>query len=118
MCSRENHVQLQKCCLSSFDIVFCLTFFINFSAEGYIRVDELLQHKSLCKFSVADVERVVATNEKQRFKLRFHTETKALEIKANQGHSIQLSNIELKLITKVPKKKICKLLCIYFMQRS
>lgn len=73
---------------------------LQISAEGYIRVDELLQHKSLCKFSVADVERVVATNEKQRFKLRFHTETKALEIKANQGHSIQLSNIELKLITK------------------
>lgn len=38
---------------------------------------------------------MVATNSKQRFKLRFNNSTNTLEIKANQGHSIQINDNEL-----------------------
>lgn len=76
-------------------IVFC-------SEEGYVSVLTLLSHKSFNKYKFADVERVVNNDEKQRFKLRCNLFTKLWEIKANQGHSIQLTtNVELTPILEV-----------------
>lgn len=58
--------------------------------DGFLFVEELLAHPQFCSYSVEDVERVVVTNDKQRFKLRPHPEDGRLQIRASQGHSIQV----------------------------
>ncbi|XP_053608950.1 tRNA 2'-phosphotransferase 1 [Plodia interpunctella] len=59
------------------------------SPDGYLSVDEVLKHKAFRgKYKRADIERVVQSNDKQRFKLRVNPDTNVLEIRANQGHSI------------------------------
>lgn len=62
--------------------------------DGFLFVEELLTHPQFRAYSVEDVERVVATNDKQRFKLRPHTEDGRLQIRASQGHSIQVNGVE------------------------
>ena len=52
---------------------------------GYVYVDELLERSDLQQYSVSDVEEVVRTSDKQRFKI--DTENGRLKIKATQGHS-------------------------------
>uniref|UniRef100_A0A3P9I8E4 2'-phosphotransferase n=1 Tax=Oryzias latipes TaxID=8090 RepID=A0A3P9I8E4_ORYLA len=63
--------------------------------DGFLFVEDLLAHPQFCSYTVEDVERVVATNDKQRFKLRSHPENGRLQIRANQGHSIQVADLEL-----------------------
>lgn len=65
--------------------------FLLLNSDGFIFVDELLAHGQFSSFSVEDVERVVATNDKQRFKLQNHPENGHLQIRANQGHTVQVS---------------------------
>ena len=56
-------------------------------------VADIGQHRRFCdKFTVADIRCVVAENDKQRFTLRTHPVSGKLQIKANQGHSIHVSN--------------------------
>lgn len=68
---------------------------IIFSPEGYLPVAQILQHKSFRSYTALDIERVVSNNNKQRFKLRTHPQTNVLEIKATQGHSLNVSDAEL-----------------------
>lgn len=63
------------------------------SLDGFLFVEDLLAHAQFHAFSLEDVERVVATNDKQRFKLRPHPEDGRLQIRANQGHSVQVGKI-------------------------
>lgn len=59
--------------------------------NGYINLDVLLAHKSLNgKCNIEDIKRIVANNNKQRFTLNNHNGV--LEIRANQGHSLQVYN--------------------------
>ncbi|XP_073952021.1 tRNA 2'-phosphotransferase [Choristoneura fumiferana] len=68
----------------------------NISPEGYLDVDTVLRHKTFQGYSRCDIERVVRNNEKQRFQLRQDPSTRSLQIKANQGHSIDaVSDAEL-----------------------
>lgn len=60
---------------------------LKLSPEGFICVDELLRHPSLNRYTISDIRRVVKNNDKQRFTLRNIGDV--LEIRANQGHSIQ-----------------------------
>ncbi|XP_029917639.1 tRNA 2'-phosphotransferase 1 [Myripristis murdjan] len=69
---------------------------LQMGADGFLFVDELLAHPQFRSYSLEDVERVVATNDKQRFKLRPHPEDGQLQIRANQGHSVQVMDLELK----------------------
>lgn len=62
--------------------------------DGFLFVEELLAHPQFRVYSVEDVERVVATNDKQRYKLRPHPEDGRLQIRASQGHSIQVNGVE------------------------
>ena len=39
---------------------------------------------------MADVERVVTSNDKQRFAIRKDLDTSKLQIRANQGHTLQV----------------------------
>lgn len=69
-------------------LVLIFVYFI--STDGFLFVEDLLAHPQFHSYTLEDVERVVATNDKQRFKLRSHPDNGRLEIRANQGHSIQV----------------------------
>lgn len=69
-------------------------FFLFSIIDGFLFVEELLAHPQFRAYSVEDVERVVATNDKQRYKLRRHPEDGRLQIRASQGHSIQVNGVE------------------------
>ncbi|XP_040903546.1 tRNA 2'-phosphotransferase 1 [Toxotes jaculatrix] len=69
---------------------------LHMGTDGFLFVEELLTHPQFRSYSLGDVERVVATNDKQRFKLRSHPENGRLQIRANQGHSVQVKDLELK----------------------
>ncbi|XP_026213189.1 tRNA 2'-phosphotransferase 1 isoform X3 [Anabas testudineus] len=64
--------------------------------DGFLFVEELLAHPQFRSYSLEDVERVVATNDKQRFKLRSHPKDGRLQIRANQGHTVQVMDLDLK----------------------
>lgn len=66
--------------------------------DGFVFVDELLTHGQFSSFSLEDVERVVATNEKQRFKMQNHIENGRPQIRANQGHTVQVSGVNRSLL--------------------
>ncbi|KAM3531452.1 hypothetical protein NHJ13051_000744 [Beauveria bassiana] len=82
---------------------------IKLDGEGYAPLDKVLQWGPLASLGVtlADVQAVVATNEKQRFSLKPTTTTPASPaappstnpgdylIRANQGHSIKLESSSL-----------------------
>lgn len=63
---------------------------LNISSEGFIDIKEILSHKSLRHYTAEDIERIVRNNDKQRFTLR--EKEGALEIRANQGHSLNVSH--------------------------
>ncbi|XP_036404532.1 tRNA 2'-phosphotransferase 1 [Megalops cyprinoides] len=71
---------------------------LNMSSDGFLFVEDLLSHPQFRSFSLEDVERVVATNDKQRFKLRPDPEDGRLQIRANQGHSVQVADLELRVL--------------------
>jgi RNA:NAD 2'-phosphotransferase (TPT1/KptA family) len=66
-------------------------------ADGYIAIAEILKHKNLKKFTAADIDRVVASNDKQRFAIDVVDGQQC--IRANQGHSISAVAVETKKIT-------------------
>lgn len=67
---------------------------MSMSADGFVYVEDLLAHQQFRSFSVEDVQRVVANNDKQRFKLQTHPDDGRLQIRANQGHSVQVSLVQ------------------------
>ncbi|XP_041845934.1 tRNA 2'-phosphotransferase 1 [Melanotaenia boesemani] len=71
---------------------------LKMGTDGFLFVEDLLAHAQFRSYTLEDIERVVTTNEKQRFKLRSHPEEGLLQIRANQGHSIQVSDLELKQV--------------------
>uniref|UniRef100_H9H6E1 2'-phosphotransferase n=1 Tax=Monodelphis domestica TaxID=13616 RepID=H9H6E1_MONDO len=64
-------------------------------SDGFVPLDALLQLPQFRGFSEEDVCRVVETNEKQRFALRPGAPRACACIRANQGHSLQLADLEL-----------------------
>ncbi|KAL3973155.1 protein SCO2 [Sarotherodon galilaeus] len=72
---------------------------LQMGTDGFLFVEDLLAHPQFHSYSLEDVERVVATNDKQRFKLCTHPENGRLQIRANQGHSVQVVDLELKPVT-------------------
>ncbi|XP_077956693.1 tRNA 2'-phosphotransferase 1 isoform X3 [Gasterosteus aculeatus] len=64
--------------------------------DGFMFVEELLAHPQFRAYSLEDVERIVATNDKKRFKLSAHPEDGRLLIRASQGHSLPVMDLELK----------------------
>uniref|UniRef100_A0A3Q3EMN6 2'-phosphotransferase n=1 Tax=Labrus bergylta TaxID=56723 RepID=A0A3Q3EMN6_9LABR len=71
---------------------------LQMGTDGFLFVEELLANPQFRSYSLEDVQRVVATNDKQRFKLRPHPEDGRLQIRASQGHSVQVVDLELKPI--------------------
>lgn len=66
------------------------------STDGFISLKDLLAHPQFHSYSVDDVKRVVETNDKKRFKLQPHPGSGELQIRANQGHSVEVEDLELK----------------------
>ncbi|KAL3872703.1 hypothetical protein ACJMK2_035910 [Sinanodonta woodiana] len=67
---------------------------------GFLYVDEILKKmKKLEGYTVEDVQRIVAQNDKQRFALQKEDGTNRLKIRANQGHTVEVENLELTPIT-------------------
>jgi len=64
-------------------------FFDN--AGGYLYVDDVLQQQGLQQCTEADVRRIVEENDKQRFQLDVDAESSRLKIRANQGHTVEVS---------------------------
>ncbi|XP_061900203.1 tRNA 2'-phosphotransferase 1 isoform X2 [Entelurus aequoreus] len=69
---------------------------LHLSSDGFLYVEDLLAHPQFRWYKLEDVQRVVATNDKQRFKLCPHPEDGRLQIRANQGHTMQVTDLELK----------------------
>lgn len=69
---------------------------LQMGSDGFLLVEELLAHPQFRSYSVGDVERVVAANDKQRFKIRPHPDDGRLQIRANQGHSVQVVDLDLR----------------------
>ncbi|XP_074860965.1 tRNA 2'-phosphotransferase 1 isoform X2 [Carettochelys insculpta] len=68
---------------------------LEMGADGFVDVASLLSLPRFRGVSVADLQRVVETNEKRRFALRPHPTDGRLQIRANQGHSLQVAELDL-----------------------
>ncbi|KAK7482223.1 hypothetical protein BaRGS_00026572 [Batillaria attramentaria] len=66
---------------------------------GFLYVDEILQKPQFHKFTVEDVQAVVVSNDKQRFFLETEPDTGRLKIRANQGHSVHVPDLELEPVS-------------------
>nr|XP_027800277.1 tRNA 2'-phosphotransferase 1 isoform X1 [Marmota flaviventris] len=64
-------------------------------ADGFVPLGTLLQLPQFHSFSTEDVQRVVNTNRKQRFTLRPGDPSTGPLIRANQGHSLKVPELEL-----------------------
>ncbi|XP_057205281.1 tRNA 2'-phosphotransferase 1 isoform X2 [Triplophysa rosa] len=71
---------------------------LQMHSDGFVYVEDLLAHQQFRSFSLEDVQRVVASNDKQRFKLQAHPDDGRIQIRANQGHSVQVADLELKQV--------------------
>ena len=58
-------------------------------------MDDLLKLRQFQRYSENDVKKVVAENDKKRFALRNDPETDRLQIRANQGHTMEVSMLTL-----------------------
>ena len=55
-------------------------------------MDDLLKWRQFQRYSEDDITRVVADNDKKRFALRNDPATNRLQIRANQGHTIEVGD--------------------------
>ena len=53
-------------------------------------MDDLLKLQQFQKYSEDDIKKVVAENDKKRFALRNDPATGRLQIRANQGHTMEV----------------------------
>lgn len=67
--------------------------------DGFMFVDELLSHKDFRSYTEEDVKRVVRDNDKQRFLIAEDPQTGRLKVRANQGHTFVVPDLELQPIT-------------------
>ncbi|XP_063418758.1 uncharacterized protein LOC134701538 [Mytilus trossulus] len=91
---------------SDFQLSKALSFILRHGAEkqgykmmpgGFLYVDEILKKQNnLRDYNLEDVKRIVETNDKKRFHMEPDKETGKMKIRANQGHSIEVQDLELK----------------------
>ena len=54
-------------------------------------MDDLLKLRQFQRYSEDDIKKVVADNDKKRFALRNDPVTDRLQVRANQGHTLEVS---------------------------
>jgi len=79
---------------------------LEMDSYGYCKVEDVLAHRSVKRFKATekDILRIVETNDKKRYSTK--TENGVLYIKANQGHSIEVENLELEEVTDPSQFKV------------
>ncbi|CAL1548576.1 unnamed protein product [Lymnaea stagnalis] len=70
---------------------------------GFLYVDEILKHDEFKSMTIDDLKMVVENNDKKRFTLEAEDDTGRLKIRANQGHSLQVEDLDLEPITDASK---------------
>ncbi|XP_063801013.1 tRNA 2'-phosphotransferase 1 [Pseudophryne corroboree] len=83
-----------------------VTLGLPIGSDGFVPVSSLLTLPQFRSFSQGDIERVVRCNDKQRFTLRSSTPESQLEIRANQGHSLQVEVDLTPVGTELPAQAI------------
>ncbi|KAJ1108630.1 hypothetical protein NDU88_006006 [Pleurodeles waltl] len=73
---------------------------LQLGSDGFLYMDEILGLPQFRAYTQGDVLRVVENSNKQRFTVRSHPADNRLQIRANQGHSLQVEDLELIPITK------------------
>lgn len=58
-------------------------------------MDDVLKLQQFQRYSEDDIKKVVAENDKKRFALRNDPATDRLQIRANQGHTMEVSRLTL-----------------------
>ena len=67
---------------------------------GFVECEALPKHPRFQDYSLDEIKQVCAKNDKQRFCIRQHPNNpNKLQIRANQGHSIETVEVELRKIT-------------------
>lgn len=66
---------------------------------GFLFVEDLLKHRDFSGVTEEQIQCIVDTNDKKRFTLEIDRDTGKLKICANQGHSLQVEDLDLKPIT-------------------
>ena len=67
---------------------------------GFVECEALLKHPRLQNHNIDEIKQVCAKNDKQRFCIRQHpNDLNKFQIRANQGHSIETVEVELRKIT-------------------
>ncbi|XP_072277574.1 tRNA 2'-phosphotransferase 1 [Pyxicephalus adspersus] len=79
---------------------------LHMTSDGFVLVSCLLSLPQFSSFSLNDIERVVRSNDKQRFMLRSSEPEGKLEIRANQGHSLKVEVDLSPLGTELPPHAI------------
>ncbi|XP_069501199.1 tRNA 2'-phosphotransferase 1 isoform X2 [Ambystoma mexicanum] len=72
---------------------------LQLGSDGFLYVDDILALPQCRAYTTADVLRVVENNNKQRYAVRSHPADGKLQIRANQGHSLQVTDLDLTLLT-------------------
>lgn len=72
---------------------------IPIQADGYVSVQDLLKRPQFQNCTLEQIQHVVDNNDKKRFTLTNFGAPKGWMIKANQGHSIEVEDLSLQLIT-------------------
>ncbi|XP_048259223.1 tRNA 2'-phosphotransferase 1-like [Haliotis rufescens] len=94
----SHEVQLSKC------LSWVLRHGVNsvgltFLPGGFLYVSDVLKLPRFSKFTLEEVRSVVANNDKQRFTLETDPDNGQLKIRANQGHSVQVEDLQLTPLT-------------------
>ena len=78
-----------------FSVIFSVKKVQFIDSSGFVDVEAVLKLPRFAGFTIKDVEKVVQLNDKQRFSLRTHPDSGALQIRANQGHTVKDVNPDL-----------------------
>ncbi|CAH1790725.1 unnamed protein product [Owenia fusiformis] len=68
------------------------------SEGGFLYIDDILTTEKFLGVSEEDIVRVVESNDKQRFAIQKHPKNGKLQIRANQGHTLEVEGLDLKPI--------------------
>ena len=84
---------------------------LEMTQDGYVKLDDLLAHKNLKNASKEELIKIVENCPKQRFSIKAEKDengnTETLFIRANQGHSINNVDVEMKELNNADKIKEC-----------
>ena len=84
---------------------------LNIVQDGFVKLDDLLAHRTLSRASKEDLIQIVQNCPKQRFSIKSlrdeSNQVEVLYIKANQGHSIATLDVQMEEIDAPSKINEC-----------